>query len=130
MPLDLKPITLDDALNDPNPLDFDRPIARIPIAGAVCRSCGFSFLDTNGKRLCDTCLVERVNGAGELEDDDPDDPINQVPHWASEDTRGRWPIVRDYWREEVARNSPALARLERICAARGYDYEATVRTLS
>lgn len=131
--VNLHRITLDDALNDPAPLDFDRPIPYTPVVvGAVCRSCGFSFLDQNGERLCDTCLVERVNGAGELEDDDPDDAINQVPRWASEGARGLWTIVRDYWREEIRaeRPSPALARLERICAARGYDYDATVRALS
>lgn len=120
--INLSQITLDDALNDPDSL----------IVGATCRSCGLAFFDTNGKRLCDSCLVGRVNGAGELEDDDPEDAINQVPPWASGGATGLWAIVRGYWREEIRaeRPSPALARLERICAARGYDYQATVWALS
>lgn len=123
--IDLKPITLAIALADPDPL-FGGPL----LVGATCRSCGVAFFDTSGKRLCDECLVERVNGAGELEDDDPDDVINQVPRWASEDARGTWAIVRDYWREEAQLGCrTSLARLERICAARGYDYQATVRAL-
>lgn len=130
MQLNLKQITLTDALNDPDPLSFDRPVRGPSIVGATCRACGFAFLDANGRRLCDTCLALRVNGAGELEDDDPDDVINRVPRWSSEDAAGIWAIVRDYWREEVRRESVALARLERICAARGYDYQAAVRALS
>lgn len=40
---------------------------------ADCRKCGISFIDLNGQRMCDACMVERVNGTGILEDDDPDD---------------------------------------------------------
>jgi len=117
--IDLKPITLAIALADHDPL-FGGPL----LAGATCRSCGVSFFGTNGKRLCDECLVERVNGVGELEDD-------QVPRWASRDARGTWAIVRDYWREEVQIGCKvSLARLERICRERGYDYQATLRALS
>ena len=44
---------------------------------AVCRDCGTLFWDLNGHKLCDSCKCERVNGAGELELDDPDDVINR-----------------------------------------------------
>lgn len=38
-------------------------------------------------------------------------------------------IVTDYWRGEVAAQSAALARLERICQEQGYDYKATMEAL-
>lgn len=63
-----EPITLQMALDDPAPL-----------FAVTCRACGAKFEDINGKRLCDICLVERINGAGELELDDPDDVINLLP---------------------------------------------------
>lgn len=44
---------------------------------AVCRDCGTLFWDLSGHGLCDACTCERVNGAGELELDDPDDVINR-----------------------------------------------------
>lgn len=65
-----EPITLQIALDDPAPL-----------FAVKCRACDAKFEDINGKGLCDPCLVERINGAGELELDDPDDVINQPqPH--------------------------------------------------
>lgn len=62
-----EPITLQMALDDPAPL-----------FAVTCRACGVRFEDVNGHRLCDPCLAERINGAGELELDDPDDVINQT----------------------------------------------------
>lgn len=41
---------------------------------STCRGCGAQFTDLGGHGLCDSCMVDRVNGAGELELDDPDDP--------------------------------------------------------
>jgi hypothetical protein len=38
-------------------------------------------------------------------------------------------IAADYWRGEVAAQSPALARLRGICEARGYSYELTIEAL-
>lgn len=38
-------------------------------------------------------------------------------------------LTRDYWRGEVERQSPALARLEKICQEQGYDYQATIAAL-
>lgn len=49
-----------------------------PEEAVTCRACGAVFVDLSNKRLCDVCLVDRVNGAGELELDDPDDIINQT----------------------------------------------------
>ena len=51
-----------------------------------------------------------------------------IPQWLDASTPMRR-HVRDYWREEVAANSPALARLRDICAARGYSYDSTVEAL-
>lgn len=44
----------------------------------ACRACHAVFEDLNGHKICDVCLVDRVNGAGELELDDPDDVINRA----------------------------------------------------
>jgi DNA primase len=38
-------------------------------------------------------------------------------------------IAADYWRGEVAAQSPALTRLAAICQARGYSYELTIEAL-
>jgi len=38
-------------------------------------------------------------------------------------------IAADYWRGEVAANSPALERLRRICEQRGYSYDLTMEAL-
>lgn len=38
----------------------------------ACRECGVIFEDLSGHQLCDACLVEYINGAGELELDDDD----------------------------------------------------------
>jgi DNA primase len=38
-------------------------------------------------------------------------------------------IAADYWRGEVAAQSPALTRLAAICQARGYSYDLTVEAL-
>lgn len=43
----------------------------------ACRACGKTSVGTHG--LCDACLVDRVNGAGELELDDPDDLFARPP---------------------------------------------------
>lgn len=37
--------------------------------------------------------------------------------------------TREYWQEEVRLQSPALARLERICREQGYDYQMTMEAL-
>lgn len=47
----------------------------------------------------------------------------QAAPWAAGDP------VYEYWREEVAQGSEALARLERICREQGYDYTATVEAM-
>lgn len=39
------------------------------------------------------------------------------------------PIAAAYWIGEIQRNSPHLARLERICTERNADYAATVAAL-
>lgn len=39
------------------------------------------------------------------------------------------PIAAAYWREEIRLNSPALERLQRICAERDADYAATIAAL-
>lgn len=49
--------------------------------------------------------------------------LNPAP-WALTETP-----ARDYWRAEIAAQSPALARLETICRESGYDYAATVEAL-
>lgn len=111
-------ITLEMALNDKEPL----------FAGATCRGCGDAFFDQNGRRLCDTCLCERVNGAGLLEDDDPDDVINlpAAPWSTSQDSQ-----ARAYWVEEIRLNwGPSLERLAQICTASNYSYQATVEALT
>lgn len=51
-----------------------------------------------------------------------------IPQWLDASTPLRR-LVRDYWREEVRLNSPALARLRDICEQRGYDYDSTVEAL-
>lgn len=50
--------------------------------------------------------------------------------WAAPNAADNAALVRDYWREEVAHGSPALARLERICGERGYSYQATIALLN
>lgn len=52
----------------------------------------------------------------------------KIPPWLDATTPLRR-LVRDYWRGEVAANSPALARLRTICLARGYSYDATLEAL-
>ncbi len=102
-------------------------MARWPIAPAAplvsCRGCQTQFEDVSGHRLCDECLVDRVNGAGELELDDPDDVINQPPLTFSG-------VALEYWREEVRLGcAVSLTRLRHICAERGADYDRTIAGL-
>ncbi len=101
---------------------YGKLLARWPIAPAApltsCRSCRIKFEDVNGNALCDSCLVDRVNGAGELELDDPDDVINLTG------------IPLDYWREEVRLDcAVSLARLARICQERNADFDKTIAGL-
>lgn len=65
-------MTLETTVHNPGQRAPHRPGFR----KTTCRSCGTSFQDLNGLQLCDDCMVDRVNGAGELELDDPDDVIN------------------------------------------------------
>lgn len=53
----------------------------IPVAPRIaCRDCHKVFEDLKGHRLCDVCLVEYINGAGELElDDEIDWERTQAP---------------------------------------------------
>jgi 5S rRNA maturation endonuclease (ribonuclease M5) len=48
--------------------------------------------------------------------------------WAAA-ASGLWVDVRAYWQGELAAQSGALGRLQGICQARGYDYDATVEAL-
>lgn len=105
---------------------YGRLMARWPVAPAApltsCRGCSVEFEDINGHALCDECLVDRVNGAGELELDDPDDVINRPLPLTG--------IPLAYWREEVAQGcSTSLQRLFVICRERGADYDMTVAGL-
>ena len=62
-----------------NLIPVARQLSLIPTAPRVaCRGCRVVFEDFNGHKICDVCLVDRVNGAGELELDDPDDVINRA----------------------------------------------------
>lgn len=113
-------VTLEMALEDKEPL----------FSGATCRGCGLAFFDESARHLCDACLCERINGAGFLEDDDPDDPINlPAAPWATSSAPGNPALIRAYWAGEVAERSGALERLGRICTAAGYSYQATVQAL-
>jgi hypothetical protein len=56
----------------------------IPAAPRVaCRDCHVVFEDVSGHQLCDGCLAEHINGAGELElDDEIDWERGKAPHAA------------------------------------------------
>ncbi len=106
---------------------YGKLMARWPIAPAApltsCRSCRIEFEDVNGHKLCDECLIDRVNGAGELELDDPNDVINQSALTFSG-------IPLDYWREEVRLECAiSLVRLKRICKSRDADFDKTIAGL-
>jgi hypothetical protein len=51
-----------------------------------------------------------------------------IPLWMDASTPLRR-LVRDYWRGEVAAQSPALTRLKAICETRGYSYALTLEAL-
>jgi len=87
-----------------------------------CLDCGVTFEDLSGHQLCDGCLVEYVNGAGELEYDElPTAPTTRPALIFIG-------IAREYWREEAARGcTAALGRLRTIVAQRGCDFDATMR---
>ncbi len=61
-------------------------IVAFPLIGKpeICRDCNTRFVDFASHGLCDACLVEYVNGAGELELDDDDlfiavKPMQRIP---------------------------------------------------
>jgi len=49
---------------------YPKKEVEIHVALTDCKGCGIQFHDLNMHELCDDCLVERINGAGELELDD------------------------------------------------------------